>query len=65
MIADVLLVLAVLMIIFGIVKKRERWGLAVMSAGIGMLVAVMLMAWTDFSDSFLSGVREGFRDAGQ
>ena len=65
MIADALLIIGLLMVIAGAVKRRERWGLAMLSAGIGIIVATALTAWTDVSDSFLSGVRDGFRGTGE
>lgn len=65
MIADALLVIGLVMIVTGVVKRQARWGLAVLSAGAGIFLAVVLMAWTDIGDSFIRGVRDGFRDAGQ
>ena len=65
MIADALLIIGLLMVIAGAVKRRERWGLAMLSAGIGIIVATALNAWTDVSYSFLSGVRDGFRGTGE
>ena len=61
MMADILLLIGVLLVIVGVWKRSERWGFAAITGGAALIISVLLLTWSDQSDSFVRGFWEGYR----
>ena len=60
MMADILSVLGLLLLVVGVWKRSERWGQCAITCGAVLVIAVLLLTWSDVSGSFLRGYWEGY-----
>jgi uncharacterized membrane protein YqjE len=55
MMANVLLLIGLVLMVVGATQRRTRWGAHALSAGVVLVVAVLLLMWADRSEFILGG----------
>lgn len=59
MIADILFLVGLALVVLGLVKRSERWGLPAAAVGALLAIVVLVVAGPEMLDSFARGFEAG------